>query len=92
MLPIYTSFDGSIAEAQAMYKNYYKDEAFVFVSDKNIHLKQIVNTNNCLLYLEKQGNKLMIISCTDNLLKGASGQALQNMNLIFGLKKHLVWS
>ncbi|MCB9033134.1 MAG: N-acetyl-gamma-glutamyl-phosphate reductase [Chitinophagales bacterium] len=86
---IYTSFDGSIAEAQAMYKNYYKDEAFVFVSDKNIHLKQVVNTNNCLLYLEKQGNKLMIISCTDNLLKGASGQALQNMNLIFGFKETL---
>jgi N-acetyl-gamma-glutamyl-phosphate reductase len=55
------------------------------VSDKQIDLKQIVNTNKCLLQLEKVGNKLVIHSIEDNLLKGASGQAVQNMNLMFGL-------
>jgi len=52
---------------------------------KNIDLKQVVNTNKCFLYVEKHGDKLLIVSIIDNLLKGASGQAVQNMNLIFGL-------
>ena len=50
-----------------------------------VDLKQVVNTNKCLLQLEKNGDKLLIVSCIDNLLKGASGQAVQNMNLIFVL-------
>jgi N-acetyl-gamma-glutamyl-phosphate reductase len=55
------------------------------LSDAPIHLKQIVNTNKCVLQIEKQGNKLVVHSAIDNLIKGASGQAVQNMNLLFGL-------
>lgn len=55
------------------------------MSDKNINLKQVVNTNKCLISLEKHGDKLLVVSAIDNLLKGASGQAVQNMNLMFGL-------
>ncbi len=54
----------------------------MFISDTNIDLKQVINTNKCIIYLEKQGNKLLIISIIDNLIKGASGQAIQNMNLM----------
>ncbi len=75
----------SLAEAKELYKNYYKDAAFTFVTDKNPDMKQVVNTNKAIVYLEKHGNKLLIVSMIDNLLKGASGQAVQNMNLMFGL-------
>ena len=71
-----------------MFSRYYVNSKFVFISDKNIDLKQVINTNKCLLYLEKNGNKLMIISVIDNLIKGASGQAVQNMNLIFGFEEN----
>ena len=81
----YTECDLTIAEAVALYNDFYKEAAFTFVSDKNIDLKQVVNTNKCVLHLEKHGNKLFIISIIDNLLKGASGQAVQNFNLMFGL-------
>ncbi|KOY84694.1 N-acetyl-gamma-glutamyl-phosphate reductase [bacterium 336/3] len=74
-----------LEEIQNIYIQKYQDEPFVWVSQKNIHLKQVVNTNKCLLYIEKHENNLMIISIIDNLLKGASGQAVQNMNLMFGL-------
>jgi N-acetyl-gamma-glutamyl-phosphate reductase len=85
----YTKYDGSIAAAIKMYKAYYKDAAFTFVSDEEIHLKQVVNTNKCLLHLAKHGNKLLITSVIDNLLKGASGQAVQNMNLMYGFEETL---
>ena len=68
-----------------MYKDYYATHPFVNISPSNPDLKQVVNTNKALLYLEKHRDKLMLISCIDNLLKGASGQAVQNMNLMFGL-------
>jgi N-acetyl-gamma-glutamyl-phosphate reductase len=84
---IYVDFESGIDVAKAMYNRFYVDEKFVFISKKNIDVKQVVNTNKCLLYLEKQGNKLMIISVIDNLIKGASGQAVQNMNLIFGFEE-----
>ena len=80
----YTRFNGTLEEANQLYSNYYASHPFVHVTDENPDLKQVVNTNKALLYLEKHADKLMIISCTDNLLKGASGQAVQNMNLIFG--------
>ena len=80
----YIKFEGSIEKAKEIYHNYYKDAAFTFVSDNDIHMKQVVNTNNCLLHLVKHGNKLLITSTIDNLLKGASGQAIQNMNLMVG--------
>jgi len=81
----YLNYNGSLDEARELYKDFYKDCPFTILTDKNPDLKQVVNTNKCIVYLEKHGNKLLIISCIDNLLKGASGQAVQNMNLIFGL-------
>ncbi|WP_165040372.1 N-acetyl-gamma-glutamyl-phosphate reductase [Dysgonomonas sp. ZJ709] len=81
----YLKFDGTLEEAEKLYLDFYKDSPFVIISDKNIDLKQVVNTNKCVLHLEKHGNKLLILSCIDNLIKGASGQAVHNMNLIFGL-------
>jgi N-acetyl-gamma-glutamyl-phosphate reductase len=77
--------DQSLEQLIALYEEKYKDEPFVFLSPKNCHLKQVVNTNKCLLYLEKNDDDVMIVSVIDNLLKGASGQAVQNMNLVFGL-------
>ncbi|ARV05933.1 N-acetyl-gamma-glutamyl-phosphate reductase [Polaribacter sp. SA4-10] len=85
----YTKFDGSIDAAKKMYKEYYKDAAFTFVSDTDIHMKQVVNTNKCIIGLEKHGNKLLITSTIDNLLKGASGTAIQNMNLMYGFEETL---
>ena len=70
---------------QEMYAGYYAAHPFVVVSDAPIHLKQVVNTNKCVLQIEKKGNKLVVHSAIDNLIKGASGQAVQNMNLLFGL-------
>lgn len=75
----------SIDEAVALYKDFYADAAFTHVSDRPVDLKQVVNTNKCVISLEKHGDKLLILSAIDNLLKGASGQAVQNMNLMFGL-------
>ncbi|GAB7256728.1 N-acetyl-gamma-glutamyl-phosphate reductase [Polaribacter sp. OB-PA-B3] len=85
----YTRFDGSLEEAKTLYKNYYKDAAFTIVSDESIFMKQVVNTNKCLVQLEKHGNKLLITSTIDNLLKGASGAAIQNLNLMFGFEETL---
>lgn len=82
---VYTECDLSEEEAIALYKDYYKDAAFTFVSDSNIDMKQVVNTNKALVYVRKYGKQLHILSAIDNLAKGASGQAVQNMNLIFGL-------
>lgn len=72
-------------EARKLYEDYYATAAFTHVMSRAVDLKQVVNTNKCLLQLEKNSDKLLIVSCIDNLLKGASGQAVQNMNLIFGL-------
>jgi N-acetyl-gamma-glutamyl-phosphate reductase len=82
---VYTDCDLSAKNAENLYKEFYKTAAFTFVSAGNPDLKQVVNTNKCLLHVEKHGNKLLIISVIDNLLKGASGQAVQNFNLMFGL-------
>ena len=81
----YTRFDKSAGEAMDIFHSYYKSHPFINISGSNPDLKQVVNTNKALLYLEKHGDKLMIISCIDNLLKRASGQAVQNMNLMFGI-------
>ena len=84
---VYTTCELLIPEVQKLYSGYYQDAPFTVVSDKEIHLKQVVNTNKCLLHVEKHGNQLLITSALDNLLKGASGQAVQNMNLLFGLEE-----
>jgi len=85
----YTQCSLSITEAKDLYKSFYKDAAFTFVTDKNPDMKQVVNTNKGIVYLEKHGDKLLIVSMIDNLLKGASGQAVQNMNLMFGLDEKM---
>ena len=75
----------TLEEANDLFKKYYATHPFTHVSSRMIDIKQVVNTNKCLIFLEKVGTKLAIHSVTDNLLKGASGQAIQNMNLLFGL-------
>lgn len=84
---IYTDFEGTVEEAKTIYNAFYKDAAFTFISNDNLHLKQVVNTNKCLIHLHKHNGKLLVTSIIDNLLKGASGQAVQNMNLMFGLEE-----
>ena len=69
----------------AAYKDFYKDTAFTHYMDKALDLKQVVNTNKCLVHIDAFENKLLVTSCIDNLLKGAVGQAVQNMNLMFGI-------
>ena len=67
------------------YKDFYRDAAFTHYSDHSLDLKQVVNTNKCLVHIDAFDNKLLVTSCIDNLLKGAVGQAVQNMNLMFGI-------
>ena len=85
----YTQCSLNLEDAKKLYADFYKDAAFTFVVDKNPDLKQVVNTNKGIVYLEKHGDKLLIVSMIDNLLKGASGQAVQNMNLMFGLDEKM---
>ena len=77
--------DLSLEALYDLYNAYYEGHAFTHVSKNNIDLKQVVNTNKCIIHIEKQENKIAIHSVVDNLLKGAVGQAVQNMNLIFGI-------
>ena len=82
---LYLDCPVELSEIRRLYDDYYSDHNFTFVTDKMPDLKDVVNTNKCLLHLEKEGNKLIIVSVIDNLLKGASGTAVHNMNLLFGL-------
>jgi len=84
---IYLDSNLSADEVIKLYTDYYAGHPFTHVTTRNIDLKQIVNTNKCFIQVQKKGNKVFIISIMDNLLKGASGQAVQNMNLIFGLEE-----
>lgn len=79
--------DHSLEELYQAYEEFYKNEPFVWVSREAINMKQVVNTNKCAIQLEKQDNMLVVHSAIDNLLKGASGQAIQNMNLMFGFEE-----
>jgi N-acetyl-gamma-glutamyl-phosphate reductase len=81
----YAKCDKSLEEVQQIYADYYKDAAFTHVVTKSPDVKQVVNTNKALVHVEKYGNKLLVTSAIDNLLKGAVGQAVQNMNLLFGI-------
>jgi N-acetyl-gamma-glutamyl-phosphate reductase len=81
----YTHYNGKLEDIKALYRNFYEDARFTFVVEEELHLKQVVNTNKCLVRLQQFGDKLLITSVLDNLLKGASGQAVQNMNLMFGM-------
>ena len=82
---VYTDCPLDAEQAATLYEEYYRDAVFTHVFPRGVDLKQVVNTNKCLISLEKHGPKLVIASVIDNLLKGASGQAVQNMNLITGL-------
>jgi N-acetyl-gamma-glutamyl-phosphate reductase len=82
---IYMDSDLSGDEALKLFEDYYAGHPFTHVTSRNIDLKQVVNTNKCFIQVAKHGNKLLITSIIDNLTKGASGQAVQNMNLLFGL-------
>ncbi|MFD2561317.1 N-acetyl-gamma-glutamyl-phosphate reductase [Aquimarina rubra] len=84
---MYTKYDGSEEEAKELYTSFYKDTKFTVVSDQEIHLKQVVNTNKCILHISKNNGMLVITSVIDNLIKGASGQAIHNMNLMFGIEE-----
>ncbi|HEX8548247.1 MAG TPA: N-acetyl-gamma-glutamyl-phosphate reductase [Cytophagaceae bacterium] len=84
---LYTKTNASMEEIKALYKAYYANHPFVHVAETNPDLKQVVNTNNAIVYVEKHEDNLLIVSMIDNLLKGASGQAVQNMNLMFGLEE-----
>ena len=77
--------DLDILTLYKLYESYYDRDSFTHIVNKPIDLKEVINTNQCLIHLEKHGNKLLITSIIDNLLKGASGQAVHNMNLLFGL-------
>ena len=77
----------SIEELTQLYVDYYAKDSFTHITPENIDLKQVINTNKCLIHLEKHGDMLLITSCIDNLLKGASGQAVHNMNLLFNLEE-----
>ena len=85
MANVYTKFSGTLEEAKTLYQNYYAEHPFTHISDSPVDVKQVVNTNKCLISLEVYENNLLITSVIDNLTKGASGQAVQNMNLMFGL-------
>jgi len=82
---LYTNIEESLEDIVAKYEAYYADQPFVTVTTTNINMKQVVQTNKCIISLMKKGNRLLITSVIDNLTKGASGQAIQNMNLLFGL-------
>lgn len=79
--------DSSLSEKEAveLYNDFYASSPFTFMASKSLDLKQVVNTNKALVWIEKHGNKLLILGAIDNLLKGASGQAVQNMNIMFGI-------
>lgn len=85
----YTKFNGSLKSAKDLYVDYYQKHPFTHVSDENLSLKSVINSNNCFLHLHKHDNLLLITSILDNLIKGASGQAIQNTNIIMGWEEKL---
>lgn len=86
---VYVKTDLQEAELKEIYQTYYENHSFTHISDEPIALKQVVNTNKCLLHIQKQKDVVLITSIIDNLTKGASGQAVQNMNLMFGWEETL---
>ena len=76
-----------IEEIEERFHEFYDEAPFTHYVERPIDMKQVVNTNKCLVHAERHGDKLLVTACIDNLLKGASGQAVQNMNLMFGLEE-----
>jgi len=85
----YTRVEQPFESLKDLYKQFYSSHPFTVVADQSVSLKQVVNTNKCLLQLQYHQGKLLITSCIDNLVKGASGQAVQNLNLMFGMEEDL---
>jgi N-acetyl-gamma-glutamyl-phosphate reductase len=85
----YTPYQGSLEEAKTLYKRFYAHHPFTQVSEEEISLKSVINTNHCFIHLHLHENTLLITSIIDNLMKGASGQAIQNTNLIMGWEENL---
>ncbi len=79
--------DLTLEELNMLYNEFYNNHPFTTITTEPVFLKQVVNTNKCIIQLEKVGNKVVVHSVIDNLIKGASGQAIQNMNLMFGLEE-----
>ncbi len=86
---VQTKINEDLSTLTELYRNYFEPHPFVFVTDQNPDLKQVVNTNKALLHLVKQDDQLLVVGVIDNLIKGASGQAVQNMNLMFGFEESL---
>ncbi len=86
---VYTKAKLNLKETRSLYEAYFRQHPFVFVVEANPDVKQVVNTNKALLHLIKEDDQLLIISVIDNLIKGAAGQAVQNMNLMFGLAENV---
>lgn len=84
---LYMCAQSDLNAIKERYTDFYSSAPFVHISDKPVHLKQVVNTNHCIVHLDVIQEKLLVTSCIDNLVKGASGQAVQNMNLMFGLEE-----
>jgi len=83
----YTKYEGSITDALLLYEAFYKAHPFVLISREVVDLKQVINTNKCVLHLQVHEGKLLVTAVLDNLIKGAAGQSIQNMNLMFGLEE-----
>ena len=83
----YTDCDLDKEELRFLYNDYYKDAAFTFITDNELSVKEVINTNKCFLKVEKFDGKVFVTSVIDNLTKGASGQAVQNMNIMFGFNE-----
>ncbi len=81
----YTNCDLTTSQALTLYQDFYQEHPFTWVSDQNVSLKEVINTNKCFVQVQQKKGKLLITSIIDNLIKGASGQAIQNMNLMLGL-------
>ena len=84
---LYTTIEENLEDVVAKYQDFYKDQPFVTITTTDINMKQVVQTNKCIISLMKKGRRILITSVIDNLVKGASGQAIQNMNLMFGLEE-----
>lgn len=85
---VYTDFKGDNAAAKKLYQDFYKNDCFIHFVEKDLNIKQVVNTNKCVLQVEVHDGQIFIMSAIDNLVKGASGQAVHNMNLMFGLEEN----
>ena len=85
----YIEFNGSLKQVENLYKDFYRDHPFTHISSEPLNLKSVINSNNCFLHLHKHEDVLLITSILDNLIKGASGQAIQNTNIIMGWDEKL---